>query len=260
MRKSDLTQLGQIRILVAEDDFASQHLACAILEYAGYEAEVVANGEEAIKALESSPYDLVLMDCSMPVLDGLATTHSIRAPDSRVLNRNVPIIAMTAHSMREYEQQCQQAGMDGYVTKPIDPSNLIQTIDKCLLKFSHKQTAVVDDESSATTPRDRSELPPELLDTIVELFLEDAPKQIEELQTALTSGDGVKLQLISHKLRGTYEFLGTTSIAALASSVEKASKRGAVDQAAEFATKLLEEMQNLLTHLTTMEVQEDIFR
>ena len=258
MRKSDLAQLGQIRILVAEDDVASQHLACAILEYAGYEAKVVANGEAVIKALESSPYDLVLMDCSMPVMDGMAATQSIRAADSRVLNRNVPFIALTANSMREYEQQCQQAGMDGYVSKPIDPSSLIQTIDKCLEKFSRQQTAVVDDESSVTTPRNSSELAPGLLDTIVELFLEDAPKQIEELQTALTSGDGVKLQLISHKLRGTYEFLGTTSIAALASSVEKASKCGEVDKAAEFATKLLEEMQNLHTNLTAIEIQEDI--
>ena len=142
--------------------------------------------------------------------------------------------------------------MDSYVSKPIDPSNLIQTIDKCLEKFSREQTEDVDDESSVKMPRNRSELDPELLDTIVELFLEDAPKQIEELQTVLTSGNGVKLQLISHKLRGTYEFLGTTSISALASSVEKACKRGEFDKAAEFATKLLEEIQNLQTNLTGM--------
>lgn len=258
MRKSDLAQLSQIRILVAEDDYASQHLACAILEYAGYEADVVANGQEAIKALESSPYDLVLMDCFMPVLNGLAATHSIRAADSRVLNRNIPIIALTANSMRDFEQQCQQAGMDDYVSKPIDPSNLIKTIDKCLEKFSRRQTAVVDDKSSVTTPWNHSDIDPGLLDTIVELFLQNAPKQIEELQTALTSGDGVNLQLISHKLRGCYEFLGTASIASLASSTEKASKRGAVDQAAEFGTKLLEEMQNLHTNLAAIEIQENI--
>lgn len=254
MRKPDSEQLGQIRILVVEDNFANQHLACAILEYAGYEAEVAANGEDAIKALESSPYDLVLMDCSMPVMNGFAATRSIRAPDSRVPNRKVPIIALTAYSTKDYEQKCQQVGMDDYVNKPINPMNLIQTIEKSLGKFSRKQTAVVDDELSAKTLRHRSEFAPEFLDTMIELFLEDAPKQIAELQTVLKSGDAAKLQLISHKLRGLYEFLGTTSISTLASNVEKAGKRGEVDQAAELATKLLEEMQNLQTKLSCKEV------
>lgn len=254
MRKPDSEQLGQIRILVVEDNFANQHLACAILEYAGYEAEVATNGEDAIKALESSPYDLVLMDCSMPVMNGFAATRSIRAPDSRVLNRQVPIIALTAFSTKDYEQKCQQVGMDDYVNKPINPMNLIQTIEKSLGKAARKQTAVVDDELSAKTLRHRLEFTPEFLDTLIELFLEDAPVQIAELQTVLKSRDVVKLQLISHKLRGLYEFLGTASISTLASNVEKASKRGEVDQAVELATKLLEEMQNLQTKLTGVEV------
>ena len=91
----------QAHILVVEDSIANQRVACSILEHAGYFADVVANGQVALDALTSTPYDLVLMDCSMPVMDGFTATRRIRAMDSKVLNRNIPIVALTALAMKD---------------------------------------------------------------------------------------------------------------------------------------------------------------
>ena len=94
------------RILVAEDNITNQLVAQGLLKKLGLTADVVANGAEAIKALESIPYDLVLMDVQMPVLDGFAATRQIRSPNSAVPNHQIPIIAMTAHALQGDRQRC----------------------------------------------------------------------------------------------------------------------------------------------------------
>lgn len=119
----------KIRILFAEDNAINQKVASNILLKFGYQADAVANGIEAIKALEMIPYDLVLMDVQMPVMDGLEASAQIRNPDSRVLRHDVPIIAMTAHAMKGDRERCLDAGMNDYVSKPIDPKQLAQAIE-----------------------------------------------------------------------------------------------------------------------------------
>jgi CheY-like chemotaxis protein len=119
-------------ILVAEDNFINQKVALKILEKLGYRAEAVANGEEAIKALKRIPYDLVLMDCQMPELDGFDATRAIRGPDSPVLDSNIPIIAMTANAMKGDRERCLEAGMDDYIAKPVQPQILVETIEQWL--------------------------------------------------------------------------------------------------------------------------------
>jgi hypothetical protein len=112
------------RILLAEDNAINQKLAVALLRRLGHEVDVAANGAEALAALASQPYDLVLMDCRMPVMDGFDATRAIRRGESGVLNPDIPIVAMTADAMEGQREQVVAAGMDDYLSKPIDTGRL----------------------------------------------------------------------------------------------------------------------------------------
>ena len=103
-----------------------------LLEKMGYRADTVANGKEAVKALEMIDYDLVLMDVQMPEMDGFEATRIIRSPKSNVKNHDVHIIATTAHAMTGDKVKCIEAGMDSYISKPIKPEKLKEAIEKLL--------------------------------------------------------------------------------------------------------------------------------
>ncbi len=122
----------QLHILLAEDNHTNQLVALGILKKLGLRADVVTNGREVIDAVGRKSYDLVLMDVQMPELDGLEATRQIRKPDSAALNRQIPIIAMTAHAMEDDRQKCLEAGMSDYVSKPVSLNNLAAVLTKYL--------------------------------------------------------------------------------------------------------------------------------
>jgi PAS domain S-box-containing protein len=125
---------ADVRILVAEDNMINQKLALHLLDKFGYPADTALTGKQAVEALEKSFYDLVLMDVQMPEMDGLEAAGVIRDPASAVLNHAVPIIALTAHAMKKDRDRCLDAGMDDILTKPIDPQQLLETIDRYLVR------------------------------------------------------------------------------------------------------------------------------
>ena len=118
---------------MAEDNPTNQAVAVAMLKRLGYRVEAVANGGEAIKALSEIPYDLVLMDCQMPEIDGYEATRWIRSGDSGARNPDIPIIAMTAHAMTGDRERCLAAGMNDYLSKPVQPKGLEQTLARWLV-------------------------------------------------------------------------------------------------------------------------------
>ncbi len=120
------------RILVAEDNVVNQEVTLGILRKLGLRAEAVGDGAEAIEALTTLPYDVVLMDVQMPVMDGFEATRVIRDPNSPVRNHAVPIIALTANAMRGDRELCLEAGMNGYISKPVSPNNLIDALNAWL--------------------------------------------------------------------------------------------------------------------------------
>jgi signal transduction histidine kinase/DNA-binding response OmpR family regulator len=122
------------RILLVDDNPVNQKYALRLLSKIGYEADMAANGIEAIRALEKSAYDLVLMDVQMPEMDGLEATRLIRSRQSNVRDHGVPIIALTAHAMKEDRERCTEAGMDHYISKPIRPEKLLEVLSIFLSK------------------------------------------------------------------------------------------------------------------------------
>ncbi len=123
----------RVRILLAEDNVVNQKVVLRIVEKKlGYHADIVANGKEALEHLESTDYDIVLMDCQMPEIDGYEATRRIRDESSSIRNHRIPIIAMTANAMKGDREKCLEAGMDDYVSKPVNTKKLADVIERYL--------------------------------------------------------------------------------------------------------------------------------
>jgi len=126
------SSVAALRVLLAEDNKVNQLVAQRLLAKLGIAVEIVVNGEEAIDALRTVRFDLVLMDCQMPVMDGFDATRRIRDRASGVLNPLVPIVAMTANAMRGDRERCLEAGMTDYLSKPVNPAELSAVILRVL--------------------------------------------------------------------------------------------------------------------------------
>ena len=119
-----------LQILLAEDNIVNQKVAIALLKKWGHVITVANNGKEALVALENQDFDVVLMDVQMPEMDGLEATRLIRHPQSAIRDPNIPIIAMTAHAMKGDRERCMEAGMNDYVSKPLNVEELFKIINK----------------------------------------------------------------------------------------------------------------------------------
>jgi PAS domain S-box-containing protein len=234
------------RILLAEDNITNQRVALGILKRLGLSADAVANGLEAITALETLPYDLVLMDVQMPELDGLEATKRIRNPESAVPNHQIPIIAMTAHALQGDRETCLNAGMDDYVTKPVSPQALATALDKWLPPDTgaHRPNPVIRNgvgtvSTSGHTAKqkifDRDAVLGRLLDdrellkTVVACFIEDLPRQIVALHHYLEANDTAGAELQAHAIAGASSNIGGEALRTVAAAMEYAGKEGNLD-------------------------------
>jgi signal transduction histidine kinase/CheY-like chemotaxis protein/HPt (histidine-containing phosphotransfer) domain-containing protein len=239
----------KIRILLAEDNIVNQKVALKILEKMGYHADAVANGAEAVKALEMMPYDIVLMDVQMPEMDGLEATKEIRRLETACPGKlasgagrqssiqRVPIIAMTAHAMKGDREMCLNAGMDDYVTKPVQPVALAETIARWVSdgpatqKAQTAQKAQTTEKPSGTESSfDRAALldrvggDEEVLREIIGIFLQDLPGQIESMEDAVKKGDPLLIQRLAHTMKGASGNAGAIALQKAALDLEKAAK------------------------------------
>ncbi|MFC1735257.1 response regulator [Candidatus Hydrogenedentota bacterium] len=248
-------QRANVRILLAEDNITNQQVALAILRKLGYRTDAVGNGEEAVKALVSIPYDLVLMDCQMPIMDGYRATRQIRNPLSDVHDHNVPIVAMTANTMKGDREKCFEAGMNDYVAKPIRGQELLAAIERCL---ASQQTAPSYGNAHSTLdPRpsvpvfDPSVLlgnldgDEELLKTIIDGFLEDIPREIGALKKALEENDAPLIERQAHTIKGASANVGAEALRQVASEAENAAKAGNLEKAASQTLEIEEQFEIL---------------
>jgi PAS domain S-box-containing protein len=245
--RESLSKLGDLkgRILLAEDNIINQEVAIGILNKLGLSVDVAANGCEAVEALKKSSYDLVLMDIQMPEMDGLEATRRIRDPKSSVLNPHVPIIAMTAHALINDNIKCLEAGMNDYVSKPVNPQILAGVLRKWLIKSGDKKGSKVKqgmivEQSIPSMQESVSIFDKEglirrlmgdetLAKAIKESFMEDVPKQLKMLQSYLEDGDALSIQRQAHTIKGAAANMGGLVLAAVALEVEKSGMRGDLD-------------------------------
>jgi CheY-like chemotaxis protein/HPt (histidine-containing phosphotransfer) domain-containing protein len=233
---------GVVRILLAEDNITNQQVALGILKKLGLRADAVANGAEAVRALETLPYDLVLMDVLMPEMDGLEATRRIRDARSAVRNHRIPIIAMTAGAMQGDREKCLEAGMNDYMSKPIVPQALAEALDKWLPGESAAATkqagggppeaAPVSAGEPETPVFDKAGMMARMMDdgelarTVLGGFLEDIPRQIELLKKFLEAGDVPGSERQAHSIKGASANVGGEALRAAAFEMEKAAKAG----------------------------------
>jgi PAS domain S-box-containing protein len=232
---------NRMRILLAEDNVSNQMVAQAILKKLGYRADVVGNGLEALKALEDIPYDLVLMDCQMPEMDGFEATTIIRDPHSRVRNHKIPVIALTANAMQGDREKCFEAGMDDYLTKPVRPRDLADILDLWLSKGQGEQTVPLGEEVPPLHPSpgeadqevfNEAELvqrlmgDTELVPVIITGFLVDMREQFELLRAHVEATDSSAVKHQTHTIKGAAANLGAHLLRGAAHQMEQAAGAG----------------------------------
>jgi two-component system sensor histidine kinase/response regulator len=277
----------RVRILLAEDDPTNQKVALNVLKKFGYWADAVSNGQEVLRALEKDPYDIVLMDIQMPVMDGYAATARIRKLELESLrvksdrkdsgdapipcfpylekSKRIPIIAMTAHAMKGDREKCIAAGMDDYTPKPINPQEFLEKIEKWTgaersssgagtgIEVSKK--GLLPDTKEKPQPLDfekaleRAMGDKDFLKMLLEGFIQELPGQIESIKAAIAGMDASALTEQAHKIKGAAANLSAGEISEAAKSLEEIGRSQHMDQADQMLTVLVKESKRLAEYL-----------
>jgi two-component system, sensor histidine kinase and response regulator len=222
--------VSALNVLLAEDNAVNQLVATRIIEKLGHRVTVVANGRDAVAAVQNGKFDLVAMDVQMPEMDGLDATVAIRLWE-KTQGTHIPIVAMTAHAMKGDRERCLAAGMDGYTSKPIRITDLEQVIRELMstpgsvkknVSQPRQAHGVIDHEALlAGVDGNRR-----LLCELVSVFLEDSPKQIAQIQEAIRRGDSKELARAAHTLKGSIGNFAAKRAFAAAQRLEATSRSG----------------------------------
>jgi PAS domain S-box-containing protein len=213
------------RILLAEDNPVNQKLAMRLLQRLGAEVHLAANGIEALQALRESDFDAVLMDCQMPQLDGYQATRQLRSPEGRVRNPSVPVIALTAHALATDRTKCLAAGMNDYLTKPINPKHLQEALTKALAPLGKRPVhdgpggaALFDEPALLVRTDDDRDFARELID----LFVRSARETLAQLAESVQNGaDSETIRKLAHSLKGSAATASAAAMAAACANLER---------------------------------------
>ncbi len=232
-------------VLLVEDNPVNQEVGCAMMGTLGCRVDVASNGCEAIDRIESNRYDIVFMDCEMPLMDGLEATRIIREREKSAGGRTT-IVALTAHDSDEGRFRCFEAGMDDYLSKPF----LMRELSGMLEKWSRKNP-VQDSTAGADARRPESGLPeivnedyldrrsldkikslgpngPKMLSAVISIYLNDSQVLIERLSESLNAGDAIEMAQAVHALKSSSANLGATSLAEMCRQVENIARNNSV--------------------------------
>ncbi|HJR13095.1 MAG TPA: ATP-binding protein [Rhodanobacteraceae bacterium] len=250
------------KVLLVEDHPVNQKVAQKLLERLGLTVDVAENGEVALDKLREQPYAMVLMDCQMPVLDGYSATRRLREIENEQ-GKRTPVIAMTAHAMSGDRERCLQAGMDDYLSKPLDRQLLEQTLTRWMPKSAAAASAATIESivvplppitPEATPPAMQNPLPPDTLDaatlvdledimgdelvTLVDAYLRDGETRMHNMREAANRGDSIEVGKLAHSLKSSSANLGAIPLANRARQVEEAARSGTLANPADSVAAL----------------------
>ncbi len=250
-----------VHILLAEDNPTNRKLALTLLKRAGYFVDAVENGYKVIEALKSKVYTLILMDVQMPEMNGFEATKAIREKEGQ--GKHTPIIAMTAHAMKGDKERCLNAGMDDYISKPIDSQKLFRVIEK----WTKSTECQVTPKCLENSKRDESRpgIPinlenainrfggdKEFLQEMLEEFLSYAPKQLQILDQAVQKNDSQIVERIAHSIKGAASNLGAKRISDLALKLEVTGRKGDLTNAQDVIHNLRTEFKYLEEYVKSL--------
>jgi signal transduction histidine kinase/CheY-like chemotaxis protein/HPt (histidine-containing phosphotransfer) domain-containing protein len=270
------------RALVVEDNIVNQKVACRILSKAGYRCDAAANGQEAVEAVRAAPYDVILMDCQMPVMDGYLATGEIRRLDPLPHGKRPVIVAMTAHAMRGSRERCLEAGMDDYLSKPVRAAELLEMLDRLLEPSPEKEEEEEEAIRSATPvaarnapdateekakasalakrkslaepvdlalAREISEGDQAFEEELFRLFLRDQTERLDRLAEALEAQDADRAARQAHAIKGACANLGARKMRLTAARAERRANEGDLPAAARELEPLRQEFERVKTFL-----------
>jgi PAS domain S-box-containing protein len=270
------TKNAGARILLAEDNEISKEAAVELLALAGYECEPVANGKQVVQAVLEHQYDLILMDCQMPEMDGFDTTRAIRKLEkdgtlSRRGNGRIPIIALTANAIKGDRERCIESGMDDYVTKPLDLDRLVGVIENHLepggeaspvsaVAISDEPQPKTDSVEERANPVGVGASPPfdldamfkrwgankEFVEKMIAMFCKQAPGDLETLEQALAAGDVEEATRFAHGLKGAASYVSADAFREVAARLEVMGRTGDLSDAEAGMSELRTELQRCL--------------
>jgi PAS domain S-box-containing protein len=262
----------QVRILLAEDNEVNQRVALKQLKKLGFSADAVSNGNEVLAALQRIPYDIIIMDCQMPEMDGYEVTGRIRqgGSDSYIHLRSAPyIIALTANALDGDRERCLALGMNDYLTKPLHLQSLEAVLQRALLRLQPDAAGsplpppslggLPSDATEGAATLDRNVITglkelrepgqPDPLKELVDLFARDAHPRLEAMEQAYDDGDLPKLAAAAHALKGSASNLGARRLAQLCAGLEKQAKNGHAERAGQTLTEVSAEFARVCEQL-----------
>jgi two-component system, sensor histidine kinase and response regulator len=222
------------RILLVEDNLVNQQVALRMIERMGYKAEAVENGREALDTLAHSNYDVVLMDCQMPEMDGYSATREFRRREGA--SRHTTIIGVTAHALTGDRDDCLKAGMDDYLAKPVTPQDMVEVLDRWVMTVNHLPiNGTTNSESADRADADKPTIDEQVLaqlreferpgessfvNNLIGMFLSDLTTRLEEIRAALAVADASRINRAAHALKGASGELGAARLRELCGRLE----------------------------------------
>jgi CheY-like chemotaxis protein/HPt (histidine-containing phosphotransfer) domain-containing protein len=223
-----------VKILLAEDNEINQEVAREILSMSGFKCDIVNSGLEAVNAIKDKDYDLVFMDCMMPDMDGYEATKLIRSFETSTGTR-LPIIALTANAMRGDREHCLAAGMDDYLSKPVDPARMVTMVDKWHLRADEPDDGEAADASLEINADPKAWFDREALiarcmgneglaDKLIEKFIAQSSTDIIDAEGAIAAGDTTRLMHTAHRMKGAAANLSMEKVRATAAKLEATAR------------------------------------